>query len=204
MVVDDHAVVRSGIEYSLLAHKDLELVGTFESGKEAVARCTEVNPDVVLMDMMMPGMDGAESTTELLRRCPHAKVLILTSFQEGATVKKCLEAGALGYLLKDVGTDELAGAIRAAFAGRSTLAADAARALAETSMQPDTPGSDLTERELEVLELVVAGKSNAEIATILSVSVSTARFHVSTILSKMGASNRAEAAALAVRHGLVS
>ena len=119
-------------------------------------------------------------------------------------VQKGLEAGAIGYLLKDVGMNELGDAIRAADAGRGTLAPDAAKALAESATQPPKLGTDLTERELQVLVLVAAGKSNVEIASALSVSVSTARFHVSTILSKLGASNRAEAAALAVKHGLVT
>jgi NarL family two-component system response regulator LiaR len=204
MIVDDHAVVRSGIEYALLAQEDIVLVASLESGEQAVRQCGEFSPDVVLMDMMMPGMDGAEATAALLTQCPQSKVLILTSFREGQMVLKGLKAGAIGYLLKDVGMDELGEAIRAAAAGRGTLAPDAARALAEAATQPRKLGTDLTERELEVLVLVAAGKSNVEIAETLSVSVSTARFHVSTILSKLGATNRAEAAALAVKNGLVA
>jgi NarL family two-component system response regulator LiaR len=203
MIVDDHAVVRSGIEYALLTQEDIVLVASLESGEQAVQQCCEFLPDVVLMDMMMPGMDGAEATAALLTQCPQARVLILTSFREGQTVQQGLEAGAIGYLLKDVGMDELGKAIRSAAAGRGTLAPDAARALAEAATQPPKLGTDLTDRELEVLVLVAAGKSNVEIAEDLSVSVSTARFHVSTILSKLGATNRAEAAALAVKHGLV-
>jgi len=204
MIVDDHAVVRSGLEYSMLAQDDIEMVASLESGEQAVEQCGELEPDVVLMDMMMHGMDGASATAALLERCPQARVLILTSFREGATVQKALKAGALGYLLKDIGMDELGDAIRAAHAGRGTLAPDAARSLAEAAMQPPRLGADITERELEVLVLVATGKSNVEIADELSVSVSTARFHVSTILSKLGATNRAEAAALAVKHGLVT
>ena len=204
IVVDDHAVVRSGIEYSLLALEDIELVGSAGGGEEALRLCEELQPDVVLMDMMMPGMDGVTATRAILQRCPRTRVLALTSFQEGALVQEALQAGATGYLLKDVGMDELAGAIRSVREGKGTLAPEAAKALAEAATQPMDLGHDLTGRERQVLTLIIEGRSNAEIAEQLSVSLSTARFHVSTILSKLGATNRAEAAALAVKHGLVS
>lgn len=203
LVVDDHAVVRSGIEYSLLALDDIQLVGSVSSGAEAVRVCSQLYPDVILMDMMMPDMDGVAATREVLRRCPHAQVIALTSFQEGDLVQRALQAGAISYLLKDVGMEELAQAIRSAASGHAILAPGAVKALAEAAKQPRELGFDLTDREREVLSLIVDGKSNAEIAEILSVSLSTARFHVSTILSKLGATNRAEAAALAVKHDLV-
>jgi NarL family two-component system response regulator LiaR len=203
VVVDDHAVVRSGIEYSLLAVDDIELVGSAGSGAEALSLCEEMRPDVVLMDMMMPGMDGVAATRAIRKRYPKTRVIALTSFQEGSLVQDALQSGAISYLLKDVGMEELADAIRAAHAGKVTLAPEAAKALAETAAQPADPGHDLTDREREVLALIVVGKSNVEIADELSVSLSTARFHVSTILSKLGATNRAEAAALAVKHGLI-
>jgi NarL family two-component system response regulator LiaR len=202
VVVDDHAVVRSGIEFSLLAVDDIELVASLSSGVEALQVCAEIQPDVVLMDMMMPGMDGVASTRALLKRCPHTQVIALTSFQEGELVQDALQAGAISYLLKDVTMEELARAIRSAHAGRGTLAPAAAKALAEAATQPMERGHDLTEREREVLALIVQGKSNAEIAEELAVSLSTARFHVSAILSKLGATNRAEAAAIAVKRGL--
>lgn len=204
LVVDDHAVVRSGIEYSLLALDDIELVGSVGSGAEAVAICEDLQPDVILMDMMMPELDGVAACRAVLKRCPEVQVIALTSFQEGDLVQRALQAGAISYLLKDVGMEELAEAIRSAASGKAILAPEAAKALAEAATQPLQLGSDLTGRELEVLSLIVAGKSNAEIAEVLSVSLSTARFHVSTILSKLGATNRAEAAALAVKHNLVS
>jgi NarL family two-component system response regulator LiaR len=204
VVVDDHAVVRSGIEYSLLAVDDIDLAGSAESGTEAVRLCEELQPDVILMDMMMPGMGGVAATRAVLKRCPQARVIALTSFQEGSLVQEALQAGAISYLLKDVGMEELAQAIRSAYAGKATLAPEAAQSLAETAVRPADRGVDLTEREREVLTLIVEGKSNAEIAEELAVSLSTARFHVSTILSKLGATNRAKAAALAVKHGLVS
>jgi NarL family two-component system response regulator LiaR len=204
VVVDDHAVVRSGIEYSLLALDDIDLVGTADSGTSAIDLCEQAQPDVILMDMMMPGMSGVAATRAILACCPGAKVIALTSFQEGSLVQEALQAGAISYLLKDVSMEELAQAIRSAHRGKPTLAPEAARALAEATAHPVAPGYDLTEREREVLDRIVQGKSNAEIADELAVSLSTARFHVSTILSKLGATNRAEAAALAVKHKLVS
>jgi len=203
MVVDDHAVVRSGIEYSLLALSDIELVGSASSGEQALRQCQELQPDVVLMDMMMPGMDGAEATRVLLEQYPEVRVIALTSFREGEVVQKALRAGATSYLLKDVGMDELADVIRSTYAGRVTLAPEAAQALAQTASRAQGLGQDLSGREREVLLLIVEGKSNVDIAECLSISLSTARFHVSTILSKLGAANRAEAAALAVKLDLV-
>ena len=203
IVVDDHAVVRSGIEYSLMAVKDIELVGMADKGADAVRLCQDLQPDVVLMDMMMPEMDGVSTTRALLEHCPHTRVIALTSFQEGNLVQRALQAGATSYLLKDVGMEELAAAIRSAAAGRGILAPEAAKALADVSSEPEPLGFDLTEREREVLALIVDGKSNADISEMLSISLSTSRFHVSAILSKLQATNRAEAAALAVKHRLV-
>lgn len=203
MIVDDHAIVRSGIEYSLLAQDDIVLVATAGSGEEALRLCVEAAPDVILMDMVMPGMDGVETTRAILARCPQVRVLGLTSFQEGHLVQEALKAGAIGYLLKDVGIDKLNQAIRDAYAGKSTLASQAARALAQSAVETAAVGRDLTDREREVLALVVAGKSNAEIAEDLGVSLSTARFHISSILAKLDAANRAEAAAIAIKHQLI-
>lgn len=203
VVVDDHAVVRSGIEYSLLALDDIELVGSAGSGAEALSLCEQMRPDVVLMDMMMPGMSGVAATRAIRTRYPNTRVIALTSFQDGSLVQDALQSGAISYLLKDVGMEELADAIRAAHAGQVTLAPEAAKALAEAAVQPEEPEYALTDRERQVLALIVAGKSNVEIADELTVSLSTARFHVSTILSKLGATNRAEAAAIAVKHGLI-
>ena len=203
IVVDDHAVVRSGIEYSLMAIEDIELIGTADKGSDAVRLCEELQPDIVLMDMMMPEMDGVSATRALLKHCPHTRVIALTSYQEGGLVQKALQAGATSYLLKDVGMEELATAIRLAAVGQGTLAPEAAKALADASTAPGAPSFGLTEREREVLALIVDGKSNADISEMLSISLSTSRFHVSAILSKLQATNRAEAAALAVKHRLV-
>jgi NarL family two-component system response regulator LiaR len=204
MIVDDHAVVRGGIEYSLLALDDIELVGTACSGEEAVRLCGEVQPDVILMDIVMPGMDGVAATRAILERYPQVRVIGLTSFQEGRLVQDTLQAGAISYLLKDVGMEQLNDAIRDAYLGRSTLAPEAAKALAQAAVDTDQVGGELTGREREVLALVVEGKSNAEIAENLGISLSTARFHISAILSKLGAANRAEAAAIAIKRRLLS
>ena len=208
MIVDDHAVVRNGIRYSLLAFPDLELVAEAGSGQEALEVCDRLSrsrslPDVVLMDLMMPGMDGVAATHALLEQHRQVQVLILTSFEQGPLVQEALGAGAIGYLLKDVAIDALADAIRAAQRGKGTLAPAAAQALVAEAQRPQEVGWDLTDREREVLALVVEGMSNLQIARQLNISLSTARSHVSTILSKLAAANRAEAAALAVKHNLV-
>jgi NarL family two-component system response regulator LiaR len=203
MLVDDHAVVRSGLAAFLLAFDDLELVGEARGGEEALLLCPRVKPDVVLMDLVMPGMDGATATRAIREKCPHVQVVALTSFREDELVQGALEAGAIGYLLKNVSADDLADAIRAADAGRPTLAPEATQALIHASRQPPKLGFDLTDRERDVLTLLVEGLNNREIAERLVVSQSTVKFHVSNILSKLGASSRTEAVALAVQHKLV-
>jgi NarL family two-component system response regulator LiaR len=204
MLVDDHAVVRSGLGAFLLAFDDLDLVGEASGGEQAVRLCDRLQPDVVLMDLVMPGMDGAAATRAIRERCPQIQVIALTSFKERELVHRALEAGAIGYLLKNVSAEELAGAIRAAHAGRPTLAPEAAQVLVQAAAHPPRPGHDLTPREREVLTLMVEGLSNREISERLVVSRSTAKFHVSSILSKLGVATRTEAVALAVQHGLVA
>jgi NarL family two-component system response regulator LiaR len=208
MIVDDHAVVRNGIRFSLLAFDDLLLAAEAESGEEAVRICTEMvgspdMPQVILMDMLMPGMDGVATTRAILEVDSSVQIIALTSFEKGTLVQDAFQAGAIGYLLKDAAIDELAEAIRAACAGQVTLAPAAAQALMQGAEARSRVGGDLTEREEQVLALVVKGLSNVQIARRLGISPSTARFHVSSILSKLGTANRAEAAALAVKHGLV-
>jgi len=204
VVVDDHAVVRSGLAAFLLAFDDMKLVGEAAGGQEAIRLCQELQPDVVLMDLVMPDLDGAAATCSIRRCCPHVQVIALTSFREHELVQSALRAGAISYLLKNVNADELAEAIRLAHSGRPTLAPEAAEALIEASTHPPRLGHDLTGREREVLALIIHGLNNVEIADRLVVSRSTVRFHVSNILSKLGAANRAEAVGLAVQHKLVS
>jgi two-component system, NarL family, response regulator LiaR len=204
MIVDDHAVVRSGLSAFLTVFDDLEMVGEAGSGPEALRMCMTVQPDVVLMDLVMPGMDGAATTRAIRERCPQVQVIALTSFKEEELVQGALQAGAIGYLLKNVGADELADAIRSAHIGRPTLAPEAAQALIHATTHPPTLGHDLTEREREVLGLMIHGLSNPDIADQLVVSRSTVKFHVSSILSKLGATSRAEAVAIALQHRIVT
>jgi NarL family two-component system response regulator LiaR len=203
LLVDDHAVVRSGLAGFLLAFDDMKLVGEAASGEEAVSLCRQVQPDVVLMDLMMPGMDGAEATRAIRDRCPDIKVIVLTSFQEEELVQRALQAGAISYLLKNVSVDELAEAIRAAVAGQPTLAPEATQALIHAATKPPHVEIDLTSREREVLALMVQGLSNPDIAGRLVLSRSTVKFHVSSILLKLGVSGRTEAVAFALQHHLV-
>jgi NarL family two-component system response regulator LiaR len=203
MLVDDHAVVRSGLKAFLMVFDDMQLVGEASSGQEAVQIIERVQPDVVLMDLIMPDLDGAATTRSIRTRWPNIQVVALSSFREDDLVKSALQAGAIGYLLKNVGADELADAIRSAYAGRPTLAPEAAQVLIQASRQPAQPGFDLTEREREVLSLLVKGMSNNDIADRLVVSRSTVKFHVSSILSKLNVSSRTEAVALALNHKLV-
>src|SRR5690349_14729629 len=203
MLVDDHTMVRRGLASFLKAFDDLELAGEAESGQAALQLCGEVLPDVILMDMVMPDMDGADATRLIRQQFPQVQVIALTSFKEGDLVKHALEAGAIGYLLKDVSAEELVQAIRAAHAGRATLSPEAAQALVETANQQAVPGLDLTERELEVLALMVEGLNNTQIAGRLTVSSSTIKSHVSNILSKLGVASRTEAVSLALRSHLI-
>ncbi|MFA5809907.1 MAG: response regulator transcription factor [Thermoleophilia bacterium] len=204
MLVDDHTMVRRGLATFLKVFDDLQLAGEAESGAAAIQLCGEILPDVVLMDMVMPDMDGATATRAICQKYPQVQVIALTSFKEGDLVKNALEAGAIAYLLKDVSADDLVRAIRAAHAGRATLSPEAAQALVETANQPPVPSLDLTEREHEVLALMVEGLNNTEIAARLTVSPSTIKSHVSNILSKLGIASRTEAVALALRHKLVT
>jgi NarL family two-component system response regulator LiaR len=204
MIVDDHTMVRRGLATILKVFDDLQLVGEAENGAEAIQLCGDILPDVVLMDMVMPDMDGAAATRAVCQKYPQVQVIALTSFKEGDLVKNALEAGAIGYLLKDVSADDLVRAIRAAHAGRATLSPEAAQALVETANLPPVPGLDLTEREREVLALMVEGLNNTQIAGKLTVSPSTIKSHVSNVLSKLGVASRTEAVTLALRNRIIN
>jgi NarL family two-component system response regulator LiaR len=203
MLVDDHTMVRRGLATFLMVFDDLQLVGEAESGEAAIQLCAEILPDVILMDMVMPEMDGATATRLIRQKYPQIQIIALTSFKEGELIKSALEAGAIGYLLKDVSADQLARAIRSAISGRATLSAEAAQALVEATNQPPAPGLDLTEREREVLALMIEGLNNTQIAGKLIVSPSTVKSHVSNILSKLGVASRTEAVTLALRNHII-
>ncbi|HZI75431.1 MAG TPA: response regulator transcription factor [Gemmatimonadales bacterium] len=204
VVVDDHAVVRNGITFSLLAFDDIEIVAEAGSGEEALMVCERVQPDVVLMDLMMPGMGGVAAMRELRERCPDARVIALTSFQEGSLVQEALQAGATGYLLKDVVVDELVKSLRLAHRGMPTLAPAAAQALVQTvAARMPRFGHDLTDREREVLGLLAEGYSNQRIAEQLVITPATVKFHTRGIRSKLGTSSRTETVLVALQHHLV-
>jgi NarL family two-component system response regulator LiaR len=203
LVVDDHAMVRRGLATFLKVFDDLELAGEAADGKAAIQLCAELHPDVVLMDMAMPDMDGATATRRIRSQSRTIQVIALTSFKEESLVQGALQAGAIGYLLKDVTAEELAQAIRAAHAGRATLSPEAAQALVHAASQAPALGLDLTGRERAVLALMVEGLNNTQIAAKLTVSPSTVKSHVSNILTKLGAASRTEAVTLALRTRLV-
>jgi len=203
MIVDDYTMVRRGLTTFLKAYDDLELAGEAESAEAAIQLCAEVLPDVILMDMVLPVMDGATATRVIRKHFPKVQVIALTSFKEGDLIKNALEAGAIGYLLKDVSADELARAIRAAHSGKATLSPEAAEVLVQAAHQPPPPGLDLTERERDVLALMIEGLNNTQIAGKLHVSPSTIKSHVSNILSKLGVTSRTEAVTLALRNNII-
>lgn len=204
LITDDHAVVRNGLSSFLMAFDDFELVGEAKNGEQAIQLCDQLLPDVVLMDLVMPGMDGASATRLIRERHSDIQVIALTSFKEREQVHRVIQSGAIGYLLKDVGAKELASAIRLAYEGKPTLAPEAAEVLIQNARDPEfKPGIDLTEREFEVLVLMVEGLNNQKIAEHLVVSLSTAKSHVSSVLSKLGVKTRTEAVSYALKNGLV-
>lgn len=204
MLVDDHAMVRSGLTAFLQVYNDLELVAEARNGQEALSLCQTYKPDVILMDLIMPVMDGPTAIRRIVESYPQTAVVALTSFHDEELVQSALRAGATSYLLKHIAAAELAEAIRAAHAGKATLSHEAAQVLISAATQPPKPGFDLTARELDVLSRLTLGETNLQIARYLTVSRSTVKYHVSNILSKLGASSRTEAVSLALRHNLVN
>lgn len=210
LLVDDHTVVLKGLAFFLSTQEDLELVGEANNGKEALVKVGETNPDVVLMDLYMPEMDGVEATAYIKKEYPNVKVIVLTSFSDQAHVLPALRAGASGYILKDVEPDQLVEAIRSAYKGNIQLHPDIANALLSQTLpveekeeEPSIQVDVLTARENEVLQLLAKGMSNKEIASVLVITEKTVKAHVSSILSKLNLSDRTQAALYAVKNGIV-
>jgi NarL family two-component system response regulator LiaR len=203
LITDDHGVVRQGLRMFLSLDPDFEVVGEASNGEEALAMARDLGPDVVLMDLLMPVMDGISATEKIRAELPDVEVIALTSVLEDASVTGAVRAGAIGYLLKDTDSEELSRAIKAAAEGRVHLAPEAAARLMREVRAPDSPEA-LTDREAEVLRLLARGKANKQIASSLYVSEKTVKAHVSSILMKLGVQSRTQAALHAVRTGLVS
>lgn len=203
LVVDDHPVVRDGLRLFLTVTPGMDCVGEAGDGEQAVRLCAEKNPDVVLMDLMMPVMDGVSATRVIRQRFPRIRVVALTSFDDQHLIQQAIRAGALGYLLKNSSMQTLAEAVQAAYLDKSTISPELMRSLASISPHEQAVGSDLTERESEVLTLMAEGLTNSAIARKLFISDATARFHVSNVLAKLGVTNRTEAVRLAIKNGLI-
>jgi NarL family two-component system response regulator LiaR len=203
LIVDDHPMVRGGLKDFIQAYDWMDAVGEAQNGLQAVEFCAAHEVDVVLMDMVMPLMDGSEATRRILALGKPVKVIILTSFHERDLVQQALKAGATSYLLKNVSADELAEAIRAAQGGFSTLAPEATKALIDGDKSRSSIGSDLTEKEREVLALLIKGLSNQDIAKLLTISLATVKYHLTNIFTKLGVKNRVEAATIAMEYNLV-
>ena len=203
LIVDDHDMVRKGLIVLLENFEDFEIVGDAASGEMGVRLCQQRQPDVVLMDLVMPGMNGIATTQAIRQNYPDIQVIALTSFNEENTVQEALKAGAISYLMKNVSVDELATAVRKAYVGQSTLAPEAAQVLISATTRPPAVGHDLTEREREILGLMIKGLNNREIAEHLIISSSTVKNHVSNILSKLGTTSRTQAVAMAVENKIV-
>lgn len=204
MLVDDHLMVRDGLRTFLSLQDDVKIVAEARDGQEAIDLCKQMQPDVILMDIIMPGIDGPTATQQILADVPDVKVIALTSFIEPELVQRAIQAGAISYLLKDVRPDRLAQVIRDACQGKGVIDAPAAQVLVKANHQTTPSGDDLTAREIEVLQYLAEGKENKEIAQALNISLGTVRFHTSNIYMKLGVSNRTEATRLALKRGLIS
>ena len=203
LIVDDHPMMRKGLRSFLEVTRGLECIGEAESGEEAIEVCKQCSPQVVIMDLMMPGIGGVAAIKVLHERYPKIRVIALTSFAEPRLVQDAVSAGATGYLLKNVSASELADAVYAAAEGRTMMGPEAVQALVQIAADPRPLGSDLTPREREILALLAKGMTNHEIAQRMSISEATVRFHVGNILGKLEVGNRTEAAQVAFKHRLV-
>jgi DNA-binding NarL/FixJ family response regulator len=204
LIADDHSVVRQGLKMFLSLDPELEVVGEAENGRDAIAMAHKLQPDVVLMDMLMPVMDGLAATERLRQEVPDTEVIALTSVLDDGTVVGAVKAGAIGYLLKDTEADELCRAIKAAAAGQVQLSPQAAARLVREVRTPEVAPATLTDRETDVLRLLAGGKANKEIAAELMIGEKTVKTHVSSILNKLGVQSRTQAALYAAHNGLVS
>ncbi len=203
LIADDHKMVRKGLVVLLEDFENIEIVGDVGDGELAYNRCREMCPDVVLMDMLMPRMGGIEATKLIREACPDTQVIALTSFNDEDSVQEMLHAGAISYLMKDISGDDLSRAIHRAYIGETTLAPAAAQVLIQATVRPPSLGHDLTDREFDVLALMIKGLNNREIGEKLVISSSTVKNHVSSILSKLETTSRTHAVALAVEHKLI-
>jgi two-component system, NarL family, response regulator LiaR len=203
LVADDHTMVRNGLLMFLNSCEDMEPVGQAANGQEAVELAARLQPDVIVMDMVMPEMDGVAATRTILQAQPQIRIIALTSFKDDALIYSAVKAGVVGYLLKDCTAEELANTIRDVVAGKTTITLDMMRAVLRAAENSGGREYQLSEREREVLRLVVRGLSNRQIAHDLVLGESTVKFHVSNILSKLSVASRAEAVALAIQHKLV-
>ncbi len=198
MIFDDHAVLREGIRYVCLTATDLTLVGEAPNGEDALALCNKLQPDVVLMDLMMPGMNGIDTTRAIREQYPEVKILVLTSFNSQDLVRKAIQAGANSYVLKDASTEQIINAIRSTYQGLTIMSPNVRNILPVRSSD-----AIFTPRQLQVLKLMIEGHNNRQIGKALGLSIHTARFHVSKIISKLGVSNRTEAVGVALEEKLL-
>ncbi len=207
LICDDQAVIRDGLEMLLSLEKDFQIVGCAQDGQEALELAAQKSPDLVLMDLKMPGMNGIEATREIRKKFPRVKILVLTTYDDDEWVFDAIRAGASGYLLKDTPRQKIVEAIRGTLAGKTFVDPSVAgKLLQQVAGHPSQPASllaqKLTERELDVLRLLAKGMTNAEIAAALYLSEGTVRNHISAILEKLGVSDRTQAAVIAIQHGL--
>ena len=203
LIVDDHPLVRQGLKALLDVHKDIEVAGEAEDGRGAIAMCKKQLPDVILMDLIMPEINGVEATKSIMKDWPTVKVVVLTSFIDKKLIKDAFKAGAIGYILKNISGDSLVESIRNANIGKSTLSSEASDYLISNFKDPSPADYQLTNQEINILKHLVHGMSNKKIAQIQVLSLSTVKFHVSNILSKLGVSSRAEAIAVAMNNKLI-